>query len=207
MSKTNELDEAVSGLVRDLIAREALLGATLSKPRRGDPSRAAKVTVEPVVLAGELCYRWRRHAPTRTTDENLGADETERRLLHLIGGEFRQAHLHGADADHQVLAGGTAAKVLRRPPTRRPVPLEHDRRKRRLLEDGVAVPFLVELGVMARDGRVRSARYAKFRQVNPPAHCTVSRHCTQRLSAWLQSGVAAGQAGHPGGQPASPGGQ
>ena len=166
MSKTNELDEAVSGLVRDLIAREALLGATLSKPRRGDPSRAAKVTVEPVVLAGELCYRWRRHAPTRTTDENLGADETERRLLHLIGGEFRQAHLHGADADHQVLAGGAAAKVLRRPPTRRPVPLEHDRRKRRLLEDGVAVPFLVELGVMARDGRVRSARYAKFRQVN-----------------------------------------
>ncbi len=153
-------------LVRNLIGREALVGATLSKPRRSDPTRAVKVTVEPVVLAGELRYRWRRFTPTRATDEHLTADETERRLIHLIGGEFRQAHLHGLDADHQVLAGGAAAKVLRRRATRRSAQLEHDRRKRRLLEDGVPVPFLVELGVMTPDGRVRSARFAKFRQVN-----------------------------------------
>jgi SAM-dependent methyltransferase len=35
-----------------------------------------------------------------------------------------------------------------------------------VLEPGVPVPFLIELGVMRPDGEVRKSRYAKFRQVN-----------------------------------------
>jgi hypothetical protein len=56
--------------------------------------------------------------------------------------------------------------VLRRPPTRPEVSRAHDRRKRHLLPDGEPVPYLVELGVQTPDGRVRSSRRAKFRQVN-----------------------------------------
>jgi len=153
-------------LVHDLIARDALTGATLSKPRRSDPARASKITVDPVLADRELRYRWRHHAATRTTDENLAPDETERRLLHLIGGEFRQALLRATDADHQVLAAGGAATILRRPPTRPRPTFAHDRRKRRLLEEGTPVPFLVQLGVMTREGRVKADRYSKFRQVN-----------------------------------------
>ena len=158
----------VSELVHDLISREVLTGVTLSKPRRSDPDRASKITVDPVLVDRELRYRWRHHAATRTTDENLAPDETERRLVHLIGGEFRQALLRATDADHQVLTGGAAATVtvLRRPPTRPRPRLAHDRRKRRLLEDGQPIPFLVDLGVMTRDGRVKTQRYPKFRQVN-----------------------------------------
>ena len=56
--------------------------------------------------------------------------------------------------------------MLRRPPTRAAAPREHDRRKQYLLEEGTPVPFLVELGVMTPDGKVRKSRYDKFRQVN-----------------------------------------
>ena len=56
--------------------------------------------------------------------------------------------------------------VLRRPPSRKAAPREHDRKKRYLLEEGTPVPFLVELGVMTPDGKVRKSRYDKFRQVN-----------------------------------------
>jgi SAM-dependent methyltransferase len=42
----------------------------------------------------------------------------------------------------------------------------HDVEKRRVLPDGVPVPFLVELGVMTPAGRVRASRYDKYRQVN-----------------------------------------
>ena len=41
-----------------------------------------------------------------------------------------------------------------------------DRRKNHILPEGVPVPFLVELGVMNRDGFVVKARYDKFRQIN-----------------------------------------
>ncbi len=156
----------VEDLVRDLIAGEALIGATLSRPRRADPAGPRKVTVEPVVVSGELRYRWRRFLATRSSDENLGPGETEAQLVHLIGGEFRQALLHGVDADHHILAGGATATVLRRAPTRRPAAPAHNRRKRRLLQEGDPVPFLVELGVMTPDGTVRAARQGKFRQIN-----------------------------------------
>jgi SAM-dependent methyltransferase len=65
-----------------------------------------------------------------------------------------------------VLAGGRSARVLERPPTRPEADLAHDRRKRRVLEEGEAVPFLVELGVMTPEGAVRARRHDKFRQVN-----------------------------------------
>jgi SAM-dependent methyltransferase len=70
--------------------------------------------------------------------------------------------LQTPDADWQIL-GET---VLRRPPTRATLSREHDRRKRYLLEEGTPVPFLVELGVMTPEGRVRRSRYDKFRQIN-----------------------------------------
>jgi SAM-dependent methyltransferase len=117
-------------------------------------------------VRGERRYQWTYHYATRATNENLLPEETERRLVSLLGGEFRQGLLHGSGADHQVLAGGREAKVLTRPPTKPAAPLEHDRRKRRVLAEGTPVPFLVDLGVMTPAGKVVARRHDKFRQVN-----------------------------------------
>ena len=86
--------------------------------------------------------------------------------MQLLGSEFRQGLFQSTDADWQVLAAGKEARILRRPPSRPTAGLAHDRVKRRLLPEGVPVPFLVELGVMTPTGKVRSQRYDKFRQVN-----------------------------------------
>jgi hypothetical protein len=156
----------VEELVGSLVPAGDLTGATLSKPRRSDPLRPRRLTVDPVAVRGSLLYRWRHHFAERTTDENLSADETASRLVHLLGGEYRQGLLRSADADWQVLAGGKGATVLRRPASRPRARVGHDRVKRRVLPEGEPVPYLVELGVMTADGTVRAQRYAKFRQVN-----------------------------------------
>ncbi|MGH3131076.1 MAG: class I SAM-dependent methyltransferase, partial [Gaiellaceae bacterium] len=152
-------------LVADLVAGEELTHATLSKPRRADPSRYSKVTVRPVLVGGALRYGWTYHYATRTTGETLAPAETARHLLSLLRDSFRQGLLHGREADYQVLAGKTA-KILERPATRPERSLEHDRRKRYLLPEGTPVPFLVELGVMNAAGKVLARHYDKFRQVN-----------------------------------------
>ena len=162
---TDDVTE-VGELVRRLVGAGTLTGASLSRPRRSDPSRPTRVTVAPVTIGGALRYRFTTHQASRTTDENLAPDAAAERLVHLLDAEFRQGLLQSTDADWQVLAGGSTAKILRRPPTRPTVELRHDRVKQRVLPEGVPVPFLVELGVMTAEGRVRAQRFDKFRQVN-----------------------------------------
>jgi SAM-dependent methyltransferase len=150
-----ELDDL---LVR-LFDQDDLNRATLSKPAQRE--LAAKVTVEPVEVRGELTYRFTTQLGDRAVHENLAAPDARERLASLLT-QYQQGLLQGADADWQVL-GST---VLRRPPTRPAGAREHDRRKRYLLQEGTPVPYLVELGVMTPDGRVRKSRFDKFRQVN-----------------------------------------
>lgn len=44
--------------------------------------------------------------------------------------------------------------------------LAHNRKKSYILEEGIHVPFLVDLGVMTRDGKIISSKYDKYRQIN-----------------------------------------
>ena len=151
----SELDDLLSRL----FDRDDLTRATLSKPARRE--LPAKVIVEPVELRDGLAYRFTTQLADRAVHENLAAPAARAELASLLT-RYRQGLLQGADADWQVL--GTT--VLRRPPTRPARSREHDRRKHYLLEDGVPVPYLVELGVMTPEGRVRKSRFDKFRQVN-----------------------------------------
>ena len=44
--------------------------------------------------------------------------------------------------------------------------MSHDRKKKYVLEEGVPVPFLQDLGVMTQDGKIVHAKFDKFRQIN-----------------------------------------
>jgi hypothetical protein len=143
------------------VLEEGLSRAVLSKPRPESPY--SKVTVRPVLVDEQLRYQFEYRQGEKATHANLPPLETETVLGELIRRDFRQALLQTPVHDYQVLDG---EKVLRRAPTGKPAELGHDRRKRRLLEEGTPVPFLVELGVMTPAGKVRAQRYDKFRQVN-----------------------------------------
>ncbi len=146
-------------LLKDLFEGASLMRAVLSKPRSRE--LPAKVTVDPVDLRGESGYRFTTQLADRTTHENLAPGAARERLGVLLA-DYGQGLLQSSEADWQVL-GET---VLKRPPTRAAADRSHDRKKRYLLEEGTPVPFLVELGVMTPEGKVRKSRYDKFRQVN-----------------------------------------
>lgn len=44
--------------------------------------------------------------------------------------------------------------------------IEHNRVKRYILAEGLAVPFLVDLGVMTKEGKIVQSKYDKYRQIN-----------------------------------------
>ena len=156
----------VDDLVERLVRETSLTGGTLSRPRSADPAEPHRITIDPVAVRSGASWRIRRHFDTRTTDENVDDDTLVAFLRASVGDDYRQALFHEPDADWQVLAAAGEPRVLRRAPTRPAATRAHDRVKRHLLADGEPVPYLVELGVQTPEGRVRSPRRAKFRQVN-----------------------------------------
>ena len=61
-------------------------------------------------------------------------------------------------------------KLLKKKRTSSPVQnltkVPHNKTKNYILREGIPVPFLVELGVMTKEGKIHNQKYDKFRQIN-----------------------------------------
>lgn len=135
-----------------------LVSATLSDPREGDVRR---VRVRPVTVKGRRHYQFEETRGAKAFHRNLEAEAAAGELRGLLK-VFRQGRFKCEDADVELVDGRPRARPAERPPA----DARHDREKAHLIPEGEPVPFLVELGVMTADGRVRAAARDKFRQLN-----------------------------------------
>ena len=156
--------EAIAKCVEEGLQRAVLSNA----PKTAELS---KVKVHPVVIGGKQQYQIEEYRGTQVFHTNCTEDGvTERLQGWLKDGAFRQAELLSVFHQRTVLIGkkGTATvKCKKRQDTSAVImPREHNRKKQYLLEEGTPVPFLIDLGVMTKDGTVVKAKYDKFRQIN-----------------------------------------
>lgn len=126
-----------------------------------------KVTLRPVIIKGEYMYQAEYNYDNKAIHKNIpyyeGPDFSEQ----LIIRDFKQVNILTETEDIQILASRPERpRITRRPSKRGAAALEHDRQKQYILADGTPYDFLIELGVMTPDGKVRNQHYAKFRQIN-----------------------------------------
>ena len=131
----------------------------------------SKVKVHPVVIGGKQQYQIEEYRGTQVFHTNCTEEKAvEGVVAWLKDGCFKQAELLSVFHQRTLLIGkkGTATVKCkkRQEVTSVVTPREHNRKKRYLLEEGTAVPFLVDLGVMTKEGTVVKAKYDKFRQIN-----------------------------------------
>lgn len=182
--------EKIRSLV-DEFANEHLKHLIVSNPvnREG----VQKVRIRPVLLKGELTMQAEEFIGTQAFHKNLKPGELAEYLIGLFSGVLRQAQVSSALGEATVLVSksGTVTVKIRRNSTAKQAyvqiqpnslgssekqmnlggnplnaVLDHNRKKRYLLPEGVPVPFLVDLGVMTEKGAIVKSRYDKFRQIN-----------------------------------------
>lgn len=159
--------EYLRKLVHQLTEEGSLISATLSQRRKQGEISYNKVTIKPVELKKILHFQFAYYYSNKVTHENVAANELELRLLELFEQTFRQGYLCTIDADYQVLISKKfKVSILKKTPTKQAVTLEHNRKKQYILEEGIPVPFLIELGIMNEEGKVYAKRYDKFKQIN-----------------------------------------
>lgn len=159
--------ESLKALIEQLINDRTLIMATLSQVRNKGET-CTKVQIKPVELKGKLHYQFASYIGTKVEHRNVPAELAAEDMTLLFRESYRQGLLCTVEADYQVLISKKfKVSILTKSPSKKEEPdLAHNRRKRYVLEDGEPVPFLVELGIMNREGKVLAKRYDKFRQIN-----------------------------------------
>lgn len=159
--------EELRNLIHQIMEQGGLISATLSQRRKAGEDDFSKTVVKPVLLKEALHYQFTYHYAKKVTHENIPAASLEDSLMKLFGETFRQGLLCTAAADYQVLISKKyKVSILTKSPTKKPGVLTHNRTKQYILEEGKPVPFLIELGIMNREGKVLAKKYDKFRQIN-----------------------------------------
>ena len=150
---------------------ESLERILLSNPV--NPQQLSRARLRPLLIKGELRFQVEEQAGKQAFHRNLDAEEAAAYVTDRLDGQFRQAEMTSALGSGLIMAskkGKVTVKVKGRGKTQaapaRITPMSHNRQKRYILEEGIAVPFLVDLGVMTKEGRVVNSRYDKFRQIN-----------------------------------------
>lgn len=140
--------------------------AVLSNPRKKDGP--VKVKVRPLLKKQQLMFQFEMFQNCQAFHRNVDAREACR-LLEEHMENMRQMHMETAGTVYTVLVskkGRVTVKKKAQENREKEVDMSHNRKKRYILEEGVSVPFLKDLGVMTTEGRVVNSKFDKFRQIN-----------------------------------------
>ena len=162
--------ERVKKLLDEQLTKE-LLRITMSRPRGG--TVAKKIGIRPVFVKNELLFQASRYEDTKVFHENMEKEELIIWILELLGTQFSQMEVESESMMATVLVSKkqtvtlkTHRKEVQPEESKGSRELSHNRTKQYILAEGVPVPFLVDLGIQTKEGKIVQSRYDKFRQIN-----------------------------------------
>ena len=157
--------EEIIQFLAGILNRE-FIRAVFSNPRVKD--NVVKAKLRPMEQKGELLFQLESFTKTQVFHKNLTVEETKDELAKLLE-EFRQVQVETVSEDITVLIskkGKATIKRKRKTVQAKAADLSHNRKKKYILEEGIVVPFLQDLGVMTQDGKIVRTKMDKFRQIN-----------------------------------------
>ena len=140
--------------------------AIMSNPRTKEG--IIKVKIRPVEMKGKLFFQLESFSNTQAFHENLEAEEAVVRMCAYMK-EFRQVQIMTKEQDYTVLVskkGKVTVQKKRAKECRENQVHTHNRSKNYILQEGMCIPFLQDLGVMTKEGKIVRTKFDKFRQIN-----------------------------------------
>lgn len=142
------------------------ISATLSAPRQKEG--ITKVKVRPLLKKGELVFQLESFKNNQAFHENLETNKTMERILEHMN-NMKQMQFETSQWNYTVLISKKGKLTIKRKAQKeqnKKAKLSHNRKKQYILEEGIPVPFLRDLGVMTEEGKIVHSRFDKFRQIN-----------------------------------------
>lgn len=139
----------------------------LSNPRK--TGGVEKIKIRPVLVKGRVEFQETSYVGTKVFHENFPREKVIERVLTELTESFKQGEMENKEFRATVLVskkGKITVKAKKNAGEKKEINLSHNRVKHYILEEGTVVPFLVELGVQSKDGKIIKSKYDKFKQIN-----------------------------------------
>jgi len=139
-----------------------------------DTALLQKIKIRPVLVKDELLFQISRFEGTKVFHENLCDTDLVEKILFYMGEIFKQLELESSKAKITVLISKNGKCTIKKKliiqeqdnETKQLASFSHNRKKKYVLEEGTPISFLVELGVLTKEGKVINAKYDKWKQIN-----------------------------------------
>lgn len=148
---------------------QEMMLAVLSGQRQKGDDIPSKVRIRPVEIRGTVCYQATAAVGQKAIHKNYTLEEVIIYVRDCLENGFSQLQIQGQHRDASVLIskkGRQTMKTKQHPPMEPVKIMAHNRVKQYILQEGIPVPFLVDLGVMSEQGKVHQSSYDKFKQIN-----------------------------------------
>lgn len=148
-----------------------------------EKEKITKIKIRPVLLKGELYFQVSEYIGNQIFHSNYRKNVLIEKLPTWFEGLFRQAEILSGEGQTVILLskkgkGTVKYKKLGDYTKNNGINsgescdynnmenLQHNKAKKYILKEGTSLPFLVDLGVMTKDGLIIKAMSDKFRQIN-----------------------------------------
>ena len=148
---------------------DGMMLAVLSGQRKKEPDVPSRVRIRPVEIRGERVFQATATVGTKAIHKNYTLEEVLPYVEASLTDGFSQLQIQGQMKDGAVLVSKKGKQTIKTRPheAQEPVKIQsHNRVKQYILKEGIPVPFLVDLGVMNKEGKVHTHSYDKFKQIN-----------------------------------------
>ena len=148
---------------------DGVMLAVLSGQRKKESDIPSRVRIRPVEIRGERVFQATATVGTKAIHKNYTLKEVLSYVEASLTDGFSQLQIQGQMKDGSVLVSKKGKQTIKTRPHEalEPVKIQsHNRVKQYILKEGIPVPFLVDLGVMNKEGKVHTPSYDKFKQIN-----------------------------------------
>lgn len=145
---------------------ENTLRAVVSNRRSKQVSQ--KLVFRPFIEKNRLMFQREEYANNQVFHENMDKETAVEQICTFLEKDYKQLDLLCEQSSFSALVSKKGKSTIKENKNQiaKKIDLSHNRKKRYILDTDEVIPFLVDLGVQTKEGKIVDKKYKKYKQIN-----------------------------------------
>ncbi len=127
-----------------------------------------KLVFRPFIEKNRLMFQREEYANNQVFHENMDKETTVEQICTFLEKDYKQLDLLCEQSSFSALVSKKGKSTIKENKNQiaKKIDLSHNRKKRYILDTDEVIPFLVDLGVQTKEGKIVDKKYKKYKQIN-----------------------------------------